>query len=238
MEEVAFRIAFGKEFHNNHPATDLYRSTVHHEPLNTSDIQYLTNIILFMALRIKMRVNIKLTLERVCRNEWATFRYVSTYLHHAMVVCDLTQIQWIMIRDTNCPPSTPRSDPSANIWVKSQTTNVWSRSEDADWNLAYLFRQTRSKLQSKYIYFQSNILITWDKRHHTEMMSWTYQAVLWWCDTEQCIVLQHLAANCTTPHLDRENAWAVLVNLWRNGHTNLKLNYDTFTFTLIFMSIL
>ena len=39
-----------------------------------------------------MLVNFNLTLERVCRNERATFWLTSTSLDHALVVCDLTQI--------------------------------------------------------------------------------------------------------------------------------------------------
>ena len=55
--------------------------------------------ILFLAPRIKIIINIKLTFERIWRYEWAPFRAASTGLGHALV---------------------------AGIWVKSQTTNAWS----------------------------------------------------------------------------------------------------------------
>ena len=35
---------------------------------------------------------LKLTLEQVCRNEWATFQHASTGSDHSLVVCHLTQI--------------------------------------------------------------------------------------------------------------------------------------------------
>ena len=36
---------------------------------------------------------------------------------------------------------------------KSQTTNAWSRSVEADWNIAHSFRQTRSKVSLKLLSF-------------------------------------------------------------------------------------
>ena len=42
--------------------------------------------IFFMTPRIKMIVNFKHTLDRICQNEWAMFRPVSTGLDHALVV--------------------------------------------------------------------------------------------------------------------------------------------------------
>ena len=40
--------------------------------------------------------NFKLTLERVCRNEWAMFRSASTDLDHALVVCDFPRFTEIL----------------------------------------------------------------------------------------------------------------------------------------------
>ena len=78
--------------------------------------------ILFMAPRNKLIVNFKLTLERVCRNELATFWPASTGPWSCIVKEAIYIKQWILIRDTSCPHIQP--DHSAGIWVKSQTTNA------------------------------------------------------------------------------------------------------------------
>ena len=85
-----------------------------------------------MTPRIKIIVTFKLTLTRVCRNKLVTFWPGSTGLDHAWVV---------------------------SIWVKSQTTNEWSRPVEAGRSIAHLFRQTRSKVSLK-VYYHNYILWT------------------------------------------------------------------------------
>ena len=57
-------------------------------------LQYflLENCFFMCTTIVEFIVNFKLTFERVCRNEWPTFRSFSTDHDHALVVCDLTQI--------------------------------------------------------------------------------------------------------------------------------------------------
>ena len=63
---------------------------------------------------------------------------------------------WSGIRTAPPPPPHLHPDPSAGIWVKSQTTYAWPRSVEADRNVAS-FQQTRSKVSLNWlILFQCN----------------------------------------------------------------------------------
>ena len=68
------------------------------------------------------------------------------------------------------------SDPSAGIWVKSQTTNAWPRSVEADRNIAFM---SKNSLQSKFKFTIRNRLVSreWQYRLYNSVLTCRHRPI-------------------------------------------------------------
>ena len=117
-------------------------------------------------------------------------------------VCDLTQI---LVVD------------GVGIWVKSQTTSAWSRPVETCWNVAHLFRQTRSKVSIKYAIIL--ILVAMNNKIQTDVWTRPSSNPVDSTSTGPQLVDDNISVLCT----------GVLRVRWRNAHLRGWNNTDTST---------